>query len=732
MRSLPKSFAQKIAPEAGIRIGAAGRDAQVRQRTALSDDRRSLFSASRVDRPYGAVFSLLLVLALQFATTSTVSGATWIEINNGFPIAGAGATALAFDPANPSTLYSWTDKGVVFKSVDGAKTWTASYGASDVHSLVVDPTNSSKVYVIARGVVLKSTNGGESWKSAKGGLPARFITSLAIDPFTPSTLYAGTYSGLFKSTDEGKSWSALNTGLPSSSLVVLTFDPVTPSTVYGVGVSGGIFKSTDGGERWAAVKAPVNVAFGDSVLSLALDSGNPTIIYAGSFAAAIGGPGGVGRGNIAKSTDGGESWNRINAGISRDAFVRSMSIDPTVPSTIYGSYSVDGGWGIIKSTDRGENWREINNGLPSGKFNGSRVLIDPAAPATLYAGYVDFTTGVGGVVKSVDAGETWTPTNAGRNMINITVLTADPVDGTLYAAAGTDGLFKSVDGGAGWSKLVDPWPGQYVRSMVIDSLHRSTSYAFVERTNGCWNFDDVVFKSIDGAASWVPTGPRGNGCDFYSPSYLVMDPTDPYTLYIGGGGDFEEAMASKTNDGGISWRYVGAPTATRINTMAIDPTNPAILYEGSLVGLFKSIDGGTTWTDPALGMDVNTLALDPANPNVLYAATQGSDASGLFKSTDGGATWIAISKGLSDLIETHSPITALVVDPADSNILYAGTAGYGVFKSTDGGDNWNPFNDGLPSFHIRVLTLSPDRPSTLYAGTRNGVFAFRVAPESHE
>jgi photosystem II stability/assembly factor-like uncharacterized protein len=279
---------------------------------------------------------------------------------------------------------------------------------------------------------------------------------------------------------------------------------------------------------------------------------------------------------------------------------------------------------------------------------------------------------------------------------------------------------------------VDPRPGQYVRSLVVDPFHRGTFYAFAERTTGCFNFDDVVFKSTDGAASWEAAGPHRNGCNFYSPSFLVMDPTDPYTLYIGGGGDFEESASSKTNDGGNSWRFISAPTTMRLNTLVVDRNNPSTLYEGSLAGVFKSIDGGTSWTDTALGMNVNTLALDPANPYVIYAATQGSYAGGLFKSVDDGATWIAINNGLSELIETHSPITALVLDPADSNILYAGTAGYGVFKSTDGGSNWSQLNEGLPSFDIRILTLSSGSPSTLYAGTRNGVFAFQVAPESNE
>jgi photosystem II stability/assembly factor-like uncharacterized protein len=675
---------------------------------------------------YGLVFAIL------FVTGGTVSGATWTSINNGLPVLGAGASALAFDPASPATLYSWSDRGAVFKSMDGAANWIASKGLSDVHSLVIDPTNSSKIYALARNGIVRSTDGGATWVGANSGLPASYFTLLAIDPFNSSTLYAGaTFVSLFRSTDGGESWTALNTGLPGGSLGSLTFDPITPSTIYAAGVNGAISKSTDGGESWITLKAPVTVGYADAVLSLAIDPTNPSLIYAGSFAAATGqpGPAFAGSGGIARSTNGGQSWSRINTGIPSDAFVRSLSMDPTAPSTIYGTYVVDGGWGMIKSMDRGESWSVINNGLPSGRFIGSNVLIDPNVPSTLYVGYVNFTTGIGGVVRSMDGGETWAAANTGRSTIDITVLTADPVDtATLYTAAGTEGLFKSVDHGASWSKLVDPWPGQYIRSLVVDYVRPSTLYAVADRTNGCFNVDDHLFKSTDGGAGWEIAGPRGNGCEFYPSSYLVMDPVDPSTLYVGGGGSFDDAFSAKTNNGGTSWGLFSVPMGMRVNAMVIDRTNPTTLYEGSWAGVFKSTDGGTTWTDLTLGLSVNTLALDPANPNVLYASTQGpypftTGFGGLFKSTNYGATWNAINTGLSDLIDARCPITSLVFDPADSNILYAGTAGYGVFKSIDGGATWTHFNDGLSGFDIRMLTVSP---GTLFAGTRNGVFAIPI------
>jgi hypothetical protein len=330
--------------------------------------------------------------------------------------------------------------------------------------LVVDPKKSSTIYAgTGRGLV-KSTNGGASWAFVNIAPATRLVAPLVLDPQESNTLYAVTElspvvetdpirSGIVKSTDGGASWNALP-GSQALRPVSLTVDPATPSTLYGVAWYGGaIFKSADGGESWIEIKAAGfrQAFFSDSVL--AVDPLTPSTIYAGSFAAAT--LGYDGQGSISKSTDGGQEWRAVHAGIPTDAFVTSFTIDPASPANVYASYRGRGGWGIIKSTDRGESWTVINAGLPSGKVAGSPVVIDPRSPSTLYAGYVDHAgNGAGGILKSTDAGASWIPANAGRTFIDARVLVIDPVNAdNIYAAVGTDGVFKSVDGGANWTRL---------------------------------------------------------------------------------------------------------------------------------------------------------------------------------------------------------------------------------------------------------------------------------------
>src|SRR5262249_26464013 len=152
---------------------------------------------------------------------------------------------------------------------------------------------------------------------------------------------------------------------------------------------------------------------------------------------------------------------------------------------------------------------------------------------------------------------------------------------------------------------------------------------------------------------------------------------------------------------------------------------PATLYAGTYGGVFKSTDGGATWTVTGLAKtNVNVLAIDPLHPSVLYAGTTGAYPEspgfrGLFKSTDSGTSWSPINDGLSDVLDLRVPVNALVLDPSHANVLYAATSGNGVFKSSDGGATWAPFNDELTNLDVRVLAVAR---GTVFAGTPGGVF----------
>jgi len=443
-------------------------------------------------------------------------------------------------------------------------------------------------------------------------------------------------SGIIKSTDGGASWNTLAGSQALPPIRFLTVDPVTPSTLYAVGVSyRGTFKSTDGGESWISIRSGLGMSGPELVVALAIDPETPSTIYA---PANVYGPAGSLQSIIYKSTDAGQSWTAFRAGIPAGVSVASLTIDAGSPFRIYVTYSNNtsvfrdaagnvsvtecGCWGIIKSTDGGETWTLMNAGLLSGRFTASPLVIDPASPETLYVGHVDQSgTGVGGIVKSTDGAASWNPGNAGRTFIDIRALAPDPVNAdTIYTAVSIDGVFKSADRGANWTKLAAfqlsrdfGFSGQaYIRSFVIDFLRPNTLYALAARFEGASSADRVLFKSTDGGINWSDTGsPRSSE---YYPDALVMDPIDSNNLYLVS--DFLEGDSHallKSTDGGTNWSDP-LSSCCNPNALVIDPTNPATIYGGTPTGVLKSTDGGATWSGTGLSMGVNLLALDPANP----------------------------------------------------------------------------------------------------------------------
>ena len=700
--------------------------------------------------PSGLLCSVVAVAALLGGGVGSAE-AGWTSIGPGpfgeGPI--SGVNALALDPTTPTTLYAG---GVgVFKSTDGGASWSpATTGLTCISSapggppvtvtcavtaLALDPTTPTTLYAGARlgtggGGVFKSTDGGGSWSPATTGLTCGAFTcdvnALALDPTTPTTLYAGTSTGgVFKTIDGGGSWSPVNTGLPcgpfTCGVTALALDPTTPTILY-AGTEDGVFKTTDGGTSWRNTLAVPRVS------ALALDPTTPTTLYAGTQSR--GGPAGSVNPaqGVFKSTDGGGSWSPATTGltcvsaapggapVTVTCSVAALALDPTTPTILYaGTFS----GGVFKSMTGGANWSPVNTGLPCGAspcFPVPALALDPTTPTTLYAGMA-FS---GGVFKSTNGGAIWNSASTGltlppRLFASVAALALDPTTPTtLYA--GTDlGVFKSTDGGASWSSVSTGLP----------------------------------------CVSAPPAGgPFTSTCLVVA---LALDPTTPTTLYAAtsqGGTPQGVSGVFKTTDGGASWSPVntgltcasafpgGAPFACPVSELALDPRTPTTLYAGTSDGVFKTTDGGASWSPASTGLtcgappctvSVSALALDPTTPTTLYAGTQGVSGSGtgtvvpvsgVFKSTDGGGSWSSVSTGLPP----YGPfVTALALDPTTPTTLYAGTNGGGVFKTTDGGASWSPVNTGLPLTLVTIVTafaFDPTTPTTLYAGTvfNSGVF----------
>jgi len=215
-------------------------------------------------------------------------------------------------------------------------------------------------------------------------------------------------------------------------------------------------------------------------------------------------------------------------------------------------------------------------------------------------------------------------------------------------------------------------------------------------------------KSVDGGTSWSIIS---HSLGKYGP--VLIDPRNSNVMYAMDG---VNGGIWKTTDGGANWTnitaYLNLPYVFNVSNMVMDPNNPNVLYSGNYQsgGVWKTTDGGTTWNDTSLGNDIARILVDPTNSNIVYASIAGNN---LYKSTDGGTTWTGYNINSSN-------VRGIAIDPNNHNILYVGT-GNGVYKSTDGGVNWTFLSTGPQGDIESALITDPTVQNTVYAGDTNGV-----------
>jgi hypothetical protein len=224
--------------------------------------------------------------------------------------------------------------------------------------------------------------------------------------------------------------------------------------------------------------------------------------------------------------------------------------------------------------------------------------------------------------------------------------------------------------------------------------------------------------------SWQGIGPGGGVA-----LSLAVDPTNPGIVYAASdaGGLF------KTVDGGRSWSHSDAGLLGHAIRVVIDPTAPATVYAATGFnslggGIFKSTDGGAAWTSASDGIDglrlefLRDLAIDSQTAATLYAAADDR----VFKSVDGGASWFDSGAGLRSQVS----VLSVAVDPVQPAVVYAGTA-FGVWKSVDAGATWHPARTGMGRPSVVGLAVDPGGRGTVYAATRpNGSSSPRAIPRT--
>lgn len=659
--------------------------------------------------------------AMAGAHKSLDGGKTWFPINEGIDLRTGFAGdlvpvfCLTIDPNHPDTIWiGLQGLGGVYRSDDGGMTWQKRVQGIDsegltVRGITIEPGNSQVVYVagevpswrwanrtlagkmfdLTQGVVYKSSDGGGSWRQIwRGDNLARYVW---VDPRDVDVLYVST--GIF---DRESATTNAEGNLPG-----------------GVGV----LKSIDGGGTWQVLDEKVGLT-GLYVGSLFMHPKNPDVLLAGaghdywSNAWDQGGrtysPAGVWL-----TVDGGDSWEQV---LSDKFLISSVEVCLSDPRIAYAA----GVFSFYRSEDGGSSWQQVRHQErsiwgPPGIVVGFPIDIqcDPRDPKRLFVNNYG-----GGNFLSEDGGVTWSVASQGYTGAMMRLVAVDEHNPARVYAGGRSGLFRSDDGGRTWTGLAYP-PAHYAE---INALGLSPADSDLV-LNAPWDLGNLA-RSTDGGLSWtaIQVHAEAHRHQFLD---LAFAPTDPQTVYASLGQiacvmDPHSCTVPGdglyvSNDAGSSWHRATGDSLDGLNvrSIAVHPSDPETVFVGTMgKGILKSTDGGASWEPLGLGdRFVYALALQPGDPEGILAGTLG----GVYRSQDGGRTWQSSSAGL----EPNASIRALVFDPGDPSVVWAGDLLSGVYVSTDGGSRWVRASQGLANRAVYDLAISGDG-RTLYAATEGG------------
>jgi photosystem II stability/assembly factor-like uncharacterized protein len=235
-----------------------------------------------------------------------------------------------------------------------------------------------------------------------------------------------------------------------------------------------------------------------------------------------------------------------------------------------------------------------------------------------------------------------------------------------------------------------------------------------------------LFVSENGGASWDLFA-NFRVADDYVFDRIIIDPTNPSTIYVAGWGLFndQEGGVFRTEDGGKNWKELPGAHGKSVRAMAMAASDHNLLVIGTLQGVFRTRDAGATWEritpenpevleNHASMKNFVSVAIDPQNPDVIYAGTRHL----AWKTTNGGQSWHNIKDGMLD----DSDVFSIIVDPKTPSRVYA-SACSGIYKSDNGAELFHRVQ-GMPhsAIRTRVLKQDPVRSSIVYAGTTGGLW----------
>ena len=511
-------------------------------------------------------------------------------------------------------------------------------------------------------------------------------------------------------------WAAIG---PSQNIggriLSIAVDPNDNSHVFIGSASGGIWKSITGGTgttAWQPVKTNFPVL---GVSSIIIHPGNSDIIYAGT----------------------GEVYRTANSNIGYNVWKAR------------GTYGV----GILKSIDGGNTWSQIFNKNMSDMWAVQMLMFDHVNADIVYACTTD------GLYRTLDAGATWTKI---LNKTYVSDIAINPTNtNQMVAAVGnlldTDkGIYRTIDGGLNWVKITAGLPASYEGFIRFDNVAISPNTVIATIGRDAGTTSNEIYRSTDFGANWTVLS-NSNHCEyqFWFAHDVAIDPGNANHLVFGGVDlyNYNISTSSRTGVGGVH---------SDIHDVVFDPTNNNIVYVACDGGMYKSTNGGSSFSMINGGLQAvqfyASIAVSPTNGNIMIGGLQdngvvryngtgwtsvaggdggpsvfhptngnivlsSNDARRVLRSTNGGTSFTEVLSSWAFAADSRTAFMApLAVSKSNPLVVYSGSDN--LHKSTNGGVSWTGNNYSTANSYIEAqhktavaLAVSPTNENKLYVST---------------